>query len=287
MGPGPAAIGLPVSQQDPVLYASKEPHNGDNGDPMRCFSWNVNGIRAVQRKNQLPWDVLDRPDVIGLQETKAKPEQLDAELLEPDGWHAHWHSAERPGYSGVAIYTRDQPDEVIEGLGNADYDCEGRVLSVRFGNVVITSAYFPNSQELGKRLAYKLGFCANMERFLAAQRKRGYETLLLGDYNIAHKPIDLARPKDNDMNPGYLPEERAWMDRFLGLGYRDVFRENNPELTDAYTWWTMRGGARARNVGWRIDYGTVSPGLADRVSETTIHPDIMGSDHCPVGVELR
>jgi len=252
---------------------------------MRCCSWNVNGIRAVHRKNLLPWDVIEA-DVIGLQETKAQPDQLDPDVREPDGWHAFWHSAEKPGYSGTALICRDQPDEVREGLGDHDYDVEGRVIAARFGTLVVISAYFPNSRDGGARLAYKLGFCAAMERYLAAWRKKGYETLLLGDYNIAHNPIDLARPKENEENAGYLPEERAWFTRYLKLGYRDVFRERNPELAEAYTWWTARGGARARNVGWRIDYGTVSPGLADRVTDTAIHPDIMGSDHCPVSVAL-
>jgi exodeoxyribonuclease-3 len=253
---------------------------------MRCFSWNVNGIRAVQRKEQLPWDVVEAPDVIALQETKARRDQLDDDCAEPDGWHSYWHSAEKPGYSGVAIYSRDQPDEIIEGLGDSDYDCEGRVLSARFGELLVISAYFPNSQDGGKRLPYKLGFCAAMERFFAAQRQKGRETLLLGDYNIAHRPIDLARPKDNERNAGYLPEERAWFDRYLKLGYKDVFRDRNPELTDVYSWWAMRTNARARNIGWRIDYGTVSPGLVDRVRDASIHPDIQGSDHCPVMIEL-
>lgn len=253
---------------------------------MRCYTWNVNGIRAVQRKNLLPWTVVPDADLIALQETKAKPEQLEADILEPDGWHVAWHSAERPGYSGVALLSRTQPDDIIEGLGVSDYDVEGRVLAMRFGELVVISAYFPNSQDGGKRLAYKLGFCAAMERYLAAHRAQGRQTLLLGDYNIAHRPIDLARPRENESNAGYLPEERAWMTRYLSLGYRDVFRDRNPDLADAYTWWTARGGARARNVGWRIDYGTVSPGLADRVVATTIHPEVVGSDHCPVGIRL-
>lgn len=253
---------------------------------MRCYSWNVNGIRAVQRKGCLPWDVIADGDLIAIQETKAKVDQLEAEVAEPDGWNAFWHSAQKPGYSGVAIFSRQVPDEVIEGLGDDDYDCEGRVLSVRFGELVVISAYFPNSQDGGKRLAYKLGFCAAMEKFLARLRKRGRETLLLGDYNIAHQPIDLARPKQNEQQAGYLPEERAWFTRYLGLGYRDVFRERNPDLTEAYTWWALRTNARARNVGWRIDYGTTSPGLGDRVTATTIHPDIQGSDHCPVMVAV-
>lgn len=254
---------------------------------MRIYSWNVNGIRAVAGKGLLPWSVLPQAEVICLQETKAKPGQLDKCVVEPDGWHAFWHSAERPGYSSVAILSRARPDEVVAGLGDQRFDSEGRVLAARFGTLVVISAYFPNSQELGARLDYKLGFCAAMERSLAAWRERGCETVLMGDYNIAHQPIDLARPAENEKCPGYLPEERAWFTRYLSLGYRDVFRERHPKTTQAYSWWSYRGGARARNVGWRIDYGTTSPALAARVADAAIHPDLAGSDHCPVSLLLK
>lgn len=253
--------------------------------PMRCYSWNVNGIRSVAKKDLLPWQVLPGAEVICLQETKAKPQQIP-ELAAPEGWHAVWHSAVRPGYSSVAMLARQRPDEVVEGLGDTEYDCEGRLVAMRFGTLVVASAYFPNSQEEGKRLAYKLGFCARVEQWLAAWRAKGCEVLLMGDYNIAHRPIDLARPKDNERNPGYLPDERAWFTRWLELGNRDVFRERNPDLAGAYSWWTNWGGARARNVGWRIDYGTTTPGLAGRVRDAAIHQQILGSDHCPVSVEL-
>jgi exodeoxyribonuclease III len=253
---------------------------------MRCTTWNVNGIRSVAKKNLLPWDMLPTSDVICLQETKAKIEQLPPELAEPTGWHACWHSAEKPGYSSVAIISKIKPDEIRVGIGDEQFDSEGRVLAIRIGTVAIVSAYFPNSRDAGARLDYKLAFCHQMEKYLNQWKKDGCEVLLMGDYNIAHQPIDLARPKENEKNAGYLPEERAWMTRYLSLGYRDVFRERNPELSGAYTWWTNWGGARARNVGWRIDYGCTSPKLGDRVSETLIHPDIMGSDHCPVTVEL-
>ena len=252
---------------------------------MKCFSWNVNGIRAVAKKGCLPWDILPGADVLCLQETKAQPQQIP-ELLEPEGWHAAWHSAERPGYSSVAILSRDKPDEIYTGLGDPEFDVEGRVIAARFGSLVVISAYFPNSQELGKRIAYKLGFCARMEAFTAALRAAGRSVVLLGDYNIAHQPIDLARPDDNEDNPGYLPAERAWMTKWLELGWRDVFRERNPTLTDAYTWWTARGGARQRNVGWRIDYSTVTPELVARVRAVEHYPMILGSDHCPVSITL-
>jgi exodeoxyribonuclease-3 len=253
---------------------------------MLCYSWNVNGIRAVARKKLLPWDVLAKADVICLQETKAQQEALEPALGEPDGWHSHWHSAKKPGYSSVAILSKDQPDEVLVGIGDDQYDDEGRVLAVRFGKLVVISAYFPNSRDGGARLGYKLGFCALMEKYLKRWRDKGCELVLQGDYNIAHGPIDIARPKENEKNAGYLPEERAWMTRYLGMGYRDVFRERNPELAGAYTWWTPWAGARQRNIGWRIDYSTVTPGLVDRVKEIRHCPEILGSDHCPVAVEL-
>jgi len=253
---------------------------------LRCASWNVNGIRAVGRKGIDPLAAVPDAGVVVLQETKARPQQVPTAVSEPEDWHAFWNPAERPGYSGVALFSRDAPDEVVTGMDHADSDPEGRVLSARFGELVVIGAYFPNSQEGGKRLDFKLDFCAAMERFLARWREAGCSTVLLGDYNIAHRPIDLARPKQNEANPGYLPEERAWMSRYLDAGYRDVFRDANPELADAYTWWSYRGGARKRNVGWRIDYATVSPDLVERVRTSAIHPEVMGSDHCPVSVDL-
>ncbi|MBA3701199.1 MAG: exodeoxyribonuclease III [Planctomycetes bacterium] len=253
---------------------------------MRCYTWNVNGIRSVARKNLLPWDVCEGADVIGLQEIKATSTQLEPALSDPPGWHSFWHSAVKPGYSGVALICRDKPDEVVTGMGVQEFDDEGRVIAARFGTLVVVSAYFPNSRDAGARIGYKLAFCAAMERFLDGWRARGCEVCLMGDYNIAHQPIDLARPKQNEKNAGYLPEEREWMDRYLLLGYRDVFRERNPELAGAYTWWTNWANARGKNIGWRIDYCTVSSALAGRVSGSAIHPTVMGSDHCPVSIDI-
>lgn len=254
---------------------------------MRCVSWNVNGIRALLRKERTPWTAVDGADLVAIQETKARPDQLAAAEAEPDGWHAYWHPAERGGYSGVALFTRDEPDEVVLGCGDDRFDAEGRVIAALFGRVLVVGAYFPNSQGTGKRLDYKLAFCARMEAFLQEWRDAGCETVLLGDFNIAHRPIDLARPKANEGNAGFLPEERAWMDRYLDeLGYHDVFREDHPDRADAYSWWSYRAGARARNVGWRIDYTTVSPGLRAAAGDATIHADVLGSDHCPVSVDL-
>ncbi len=253
---------------------------------MRAVSWNVNGIRAVSRKDCLPWDLMKDVDVFCLQEMKANEGQVGKDIKSPDGWQSHWFSAQKPGYSGVAIYSREEPDEIIEGMDAEEFDSEGRVISATFDDVIITSAYFPNSQEKGKRIDYKLAFCKCMEEFLASWRDAGYKTLLLGDYNIAHQAIDLARPQDNEENPGYLPEERAWMSHYLSLGYHDVFREENPDVHDAYSWWSYRTRARERNIGWRIDYATVSPELRDQVTGCAIHPDIEGSDHCPVSIDI-
>jgi len=253
---------------------------------MRCASWNVNGIRAVIKKGLAPWEVLSDFDLICLQETKAQPDQLPDELRSPDGYRSCWHSAERKGYSGVAIYYRQEPDEVITGMGDPAFDVEGRVMALRYGSQLVVSAYFPNSQDEGRRLDYKLAFCAAMEKTLAAWRKRRLQILMLGDFNIAHEPIDLARPKQNENNAGYLPEERAWFSRFVKLGHVDVFRQQNPELEGAYTWWSYRGGARSRNVGWRLDYATANAGLAEKLGQVHHHTDIMGSDHCPVSVSV-
>jgi exodeoxyribonuclease-3 len=254
---------------------------------MIIASWNVNGIRAVHRKKNLPWDMLPEADVISIQEAKGRPDQVPESVASPEGYHSLWFPAQKPGYSGVAFFCRSEPDGVLEGLGEEAFDVEGRVLTVVFGPLAIVGAYFPNSQEKGKRIDYKLAFCAAMERHLQRLRDDGLAPVLVGDYNIAHQPIDLARPESNHENPGYLPEERAWMSHYLQQGFCDPFRDANPDLAGAYTWWTYRGGARARNVGWRIDYATIGEELADQVRDVQIHPDVLGSDHCPVSIELE
>ena len=253
---------------------------------MRCYSWNVNGNRSVGRKELLPWDQLEDADVLCLQETKAHTEQLPPALAEPPGWHVLYSRGQRKGYSGVAVLSREKPDEMFEGIGVQKYDREGRVVGARFGELLVLSAYFPKSQVKGERFDYKLGFCRAIRTFLGKQREAGREILLMGDYNIAHQPIDLARAKANEGNPGYLPEERAWMTRFLAGGFHDVFRERNPDLEGAYSWWSYRFGVREKNIGWRLDYGTVTPALRDRGVDAAIHPQILGSDHCPVSVTL-
>lgn len=249
------------------------------------ITWNVNGIRAVEKKGFLDWLQTESPDVLCLQETKAHPDQLSSELLQPEfsngiKYHTYWSSAEKKGYSGTAIYTKTEPLKILP-FGYPEFDSEGRVVMAEYSDAIIISAYFPNSQEAGARLGYKLDFCAAMLETCNSLTQKGKNIILLGDYNIAHKAIDLANPKANEKNPGYLPEERAWMDTFIDEGYIDCFRHFCVE-PDQYTWWSYRFKAREKNIGWRIDYACVNPTFMPRVQSTTILSDIMGSDHCPV-----
>lgn len=255
--------------------------------PMKITSWNVNGLRAVAKKGFHAWLEEHDPDVLLLQETKAQEDVLPAELREVPGYVTRFHSAEKKGYSGVAVLSRYDVDEWLVGLGDQHFDCEGRVLGARFGNTVVLSAYFPNSQSQGKRIDYKIAFCDTMLAFLDKQLQSGRHIVLGGDYNIAHQPIDLARPKENEGSPGYLPEEREWMGKFLAAGYADVWRERNPDKRDAYSWWSYRTRARERNIGWRIDYLCVDEGYRDQVRDAAILMDVEGSDHCPVTIDIK
>jgi exodeoxyribonuclease III len=254
---------------------------------MKWISWNVNGLRAVHGKGLLlPLLHSESPDVLLVQETKAMVDDLPPDLVDVPGYHLKLHSAKRKGYSGVAIYARDEPDEWIEGLGDAEFDDEGRVLGARFGEIVVTSAYFPNSQKAGQRLDYRLRFGAALRARFDELRGRGYHIALGGDYNVAHEPIDIARPKPNEKNPGYLPAEREWMTEFLASGYIDTWRRANPGLADVYSWWSYRFSARDKNIGWRLDYFCVDEELYPRVRSAAILTDVRGSDHCPVSLTL-
>ncbi len=255
----------------------------------RLISWNVNGVRSAHSKGLLGWLDTERPDILCLQETKADPDQLPKELLAPvdsDGrpYRAYWASAKKRGYSGVAIWSREEPRSV-SFMGVPEFDDEGRTLVADFGGFTLVSAYFPNSQDAGARLPYKLGYCAAMKETLDGLVAKGRRVLVCGDFNIAHKSIDLARPKENEGNPGYLPEERAWMDSFIASGYVDTFRMFDPS-PEKYSWWSYRMRAREKNVGWRIDYHCVDSGLAPKVKAAAILDQVQGSDHCPVSVTL-
>jgi exodeoxyribonuclease-3 len=253
---------------------------------MRIISWNVNGIRAVEKRGFLEWLEKESPDVLCLNETKAEPGQLSPKLVNPQGYRSVWASAKKRGYSGVAIYSKTEPQDV-RFMEKAEFDDEGRTLVADFKDFTLIAAYFPNSQDAGARLGYKLAFCDAMLRLCNALVKKGRHILLCGDYNIAHTPIDLARPKANEGNAGYLPEERAWMDKFTQAGYVDTFRHFHPGETGHYTWWSYMGTARERNVGWRIDYHCVDSAFLPRVKSSIIRPEVEGSDHCPVEIVLE
>ena len=257
---------------------------------MRIVSWNVNGIRAVTKKGFMSWLLKEAPDILCLNETKAGPDQLPKELLDIETggkvYKSYWATAKRKGYAGVGIYSAIEPLEV-RPWGKEAFDDEGRVLIAEYDAFSLISAYFPNSQEGGKRLEYKLEFCDAMLRFCNALVKKGRHFVLCGDYNVAHMPIDLARPRENEGSPGYLPEERAWMDKFLNAGYVDTFRHFHPDKGSQYTWWSYRADSRERNVGWRIDYQCVDNAFLPNVKSAAIRADVMGSDHCPIEIELE
>jgi exodeoxyribonuclease-3 len=256
---------------------------------MRIVSWNVNGIRAAEKRGLLSWLREDAPDFLCLQETKARPEQLSQELRQPvdkNGavYHSYWASAKKAGYSGVAVYSK--MPLAVEPLGVAEFDDEGRVIKADAGDFVLICAYFPNSQDAGARLPYKSRFCDAMLACCEGLRDAGRHIVLCGDYNIAHTPLDLARPDDNEGSPGYFPEERGWMDRFVGAGFVDTFRQFHQGESGHYSWWSYRTRARERNVGWRIDYHCVDKGLFSKVKNAAIRTEVEGSDHCPVEIAL-
>ncbi len=254
---------------------------------LRLFSWNVNGLRACGRKGFLDWLAEAQPDVLGLQETRALPDQLDEELRDPDGYRTHFHPAERKGYSGVALYTRIAPESVVlGGLEEPRFDDEGRLIIADYGDFLFYTGYFPNGGADLSRVPYKLEFSDAVLQHAEAQRRDGRSVVICGDVNTAHQEIDLANPKSNQKNTGFLPEERAWVSRFLDHGYVDIFRKLHPGEEGLYTWWSNRPGVRERNVGWRIDYFFISPELESRVVSARLHPQVMGSDHCPIELEL-
>lgn len=254
-------------------------------DSVNLVSWNVNGIRATMKKGFMDWLNEAQPDVLGLQESKISADQLVPELTDLPGYTSYWSHAEKKGYSGVVIYSKTTPDCVREGLGIPEFDREGRVLIAEYPTFTLYNIYFPNGQMSPERLAYKMAF---YDAFLATfnrDRDAGKQVIVCGDFNTAHHAIDLARPKENEKVSGFLPIERAWMDTFVGEGYVDTFRAFCDE-PHQYSWWNMRSGARARNVGWRIDYFFVEEALRSRMINARIHQDVMGSDHCPVSLDL-
>lgn len=253
---------------------------------MKIITLNLNGIRSAARKGFLEWLPQQRADVVCVQEIKAQAADMTAELLAPAGYHGHFHYAEKKGYSGVGIYSKSAPDRVAAGFGVAEFDAEGRYLRADFGDLSVVSLYLPSGSSGEHRQASKFRFLDAFLPHLRKLRKGGREVVLCGDWNIAHREIDLKNWKGNLKNSGFLPEERAWMTRiFDELGWVDVYRCLHPEATDAsYTWWSNRGQARAKNVGWRIDYQIATPALAGRAKSAAIYKDEWFSDHAPLTI---
>lgn len=255
---------------------------------LRVASWNVNGLRACERKGFSNWLAGAGADIVGLQEVRALPEELPPAVREPRGYHSEFAPAERRGYSGVALYARRKADSVERSLGVPHFDVEGRLLLARFGRLVVANAYFPKGSGTlrdNSRLDYKLGFYRALFERVEKLRRGGFRVLVMGDFNTAHRAIDLARPKGNEKTSGFLPEERAEIDRWIDAGWVDVFRSFVPDAGH-YSWWSQRQGARERNVGWRIDYVLASPAAMRFAKDAWIAPQVRGSDHCPVGVDL-
>jgi exodeoxyribonuclease-3 len=252
---------------------------------INILSWNVNGIRAAQKKGFLNWLQRMSPDILCLQETRTQPGEVSQELQQPCGYYAYWNSAEKKGYSGVATLTKTRPAEVQNGFGTEQFDAEGRVIIAQYGEFTLFNVYFPNGKMSEERLDYKMDFYDAFLDFVDPIRTRGERLIICGDFNTAHKEIDLARPKENEKVSGFLPMERAWMDTFVAHGFIDIFRYFNKE-PGHYTWWSLITRARDRNIGWRLDYFFVTENLLDSISQASILSDVTGSDHCPVEIRL-
>jgi exodeoxyribonuclease-3 len=249
---------------------------------MRVITANVNGIRAAERKGFLRWLSRQRADVVCIQETKAQEDQLDNEIFYPRNYHCYYFDAEKKGYSGVALYCRHEPDQVTRGLGWDHCDTEGRYIQADFGNFSVASIYVPSGSSSEERQANKMIFIDELMSVLKRKRKQKREYIICGDVNIVHREIDIRNWKSNQKNSGCLPEERAWLDHLFGpAGYADAFRVIN-QKPEQYTWWSNRGNARANNVGWRIDYQIITPGLVDKVKAARIYKDQWFSDHAPL-----
>lgn len=252
----------------------------------RIITYNVNGIRAALSKNWMEWLRASGADMVCLQEIKASPDQLDVKIFEEAGFHHYWYPAQKKGYSGVAILTKHQPTEVHYGMGIPKYDDEGRFLRADFGDVSLVSVYMPSGTTGDERQAFKMEWLNDFTNYLNSLRMQRSKLIVCGDYNICNKPIDIHNPKSNANTSGFLPEEREWFDNFLGMGYTDSFRVFNQE-PHQYTWWSYRANARAKNLGWRIDYNIVTENLKDNLKGAQIMPHAKHSDHCPCVLDIE
>lgn len=256
---------------------------------MRIITLNLNGIRSAANKGMFEWLKTTGADIVCLQELKAQADNLTEEMFAPEGYVGHFHYAQKKGYSGVGVYSKLQPDDVIVGLGEQDIDDEGRYLECRFGNLSVISLYLPSGSSGEERQAFKYSVMDRFMPHLEQLKASGRDVVVCGDWNIAHKEQDLKNFKGNRKNSGFLPEEREWMtDLFDRVGWRDVYRELYPDTTDAcYTWWSNRGQAYAKNVGWRIDYQIATPALAAKATEASIYKDEKFSDHAPLIIDYH
>ena len=253
---------------------------------MKILSWNVNGIRAADRKGLFNWLKKESPDILCLQEIKALPEQVPPHLRNAPGYYIFLNSAERKGYSGVATFTKERPLEIRKGVGIEKFDKEGRILITEYPSFVLFNIYFPNGKKNDERLDYKLNFYDTFLGYADNLKAEGKNIVVCGDFNTAHKEIDLTHPGANENRSGFLPIERAWMDTFVDHGYVDTFRHFNKE-SNQYSWWDLKTRSRERNVGWRIDYFFVNNEFLPHLKKAFIMQDVMGSDHCPVGIEIE
>ena len=252
---------------------------------MKLLSWNVNGLRAVYKKNFLEWFIAKNADVFCIQETKAHQEQLPKELLERENYYSYFAQAERKGYSGVALWSRKKPENISYQLGIPRFDLEGRLIQANYMEFILFNVYFPNGKASKERLQFKMDFYETILRKMDELLKEGKKIVICGDVNTAHREIDLARPRENEKVSGFLPEERAWIDRLLERGFIDSFRQFHSGAGH-YSWWDYKTRARERNIGWRIDYFFISNNLAQNLKSAFIQSEVLGSDHCPIGIEL-
>lgn len=251
----------------------------------KIISYNVNGLRAALNKGFIEWLKVEDPEIVCLQEIKLQEGQFDVEIIERLGYHHYWHYAKKKGYSGVALFTKNKPDEVQYGIGITRYDHEGRTVIARYKNTCVLSVYFPSGTTGDERQSFKMEWLSDFFEFVTALKNEYKNIIISGDYNICHKPIDINFPMKHETYSGFLPEERAWMDEFTKSGFVDSFREFN-KAPNQYSWWSYRAGSREKNLGWRIDYHMVAEPMRKQLKSAAIYQNIYHSDHCPVVVEI-